>query len=225
MTIEIFMTIVKVIMILNGVIAGLSVLFYKRSATRIKLLGLYFLIPLIGYFCLGIFDARGMEVNIPQNIAMPLHFLILSRIYYLALQRRYHKFFLTVIALFLIFAFGNAFFIQGMYFNSYTAAISNVIVIVYCVAYFNRLLVDLPEHHLQRVGMFWFSAAFLIQGAGALFLYLFTAYLTKFFFDDVLVFWAFHNLLIIFQQVLIIIGVAVDLRNTVPTQVSTIKSI
>jgi len=213
MTIEKFLVIVQVIMILGGIIVVLSWVYFKRRATEIKLIGLNYVPPIVGYFAVGLFDLHGLRVNIPQNIETYCHFVIVSSIYYLTLQKRYPRVFFTVFIFFSVFAFVNAFFVQKMYFNSYTVALFNVILIVYCVTYFYRLLIDLPAQHLQRLPMFWFSAAFLTHAAGALFLYLFTAYLTEFFFNDVLIYWTFHNCLNIFQEILIIIGVVVDLKN------------
>lgn len=209
------MVIVKIIMVLNGIIVLLSFFFYKKRAIQIKLLGLHFLFQILGYYSLAVYDARGMEVNIPGNILIFVSFLLTTGVYYFQFQKRYTRIFLTVAVIFTIFGLINSFFIQKMYFNSYTASIANFIVIVYCVAYFYRLLIDLPEQHLQRVPMFWISTGLLVQNAGALFLYLFTAYLTKFFFNDVLIYWTFHNLLQIFELILIIVGVSVDLKNSI----------
>lgn len=220
MTIEKFLVIAQVIMVLGGIIVVLSWVYFKRRAIEIKLIGLNYVPPILGYFSLGIFNLHGLPVNIPQNIETYCHFVILGTLYYFALQKRYTRIFVTVFIVFSIFAFINAFFVQKMYFNSYTVALSNSILIVYCITYFYRLLIDLPAQHLQRLPMFWFSAAFLMHSAGALFLYLFTAYLTKFFFNDVLIYWTFHNILNIFQEILIIIGLAVDLRNITSSPVS-----
>ncbi|HEY5746786.1 MAG TPA: hypothetical protein VIU12_11960 [Chryseolinea sp.] len=225
MTIEKFIMIVQVIMVLSGVIVVLSWVHFKRRTIEIKLIGLNYVPPILGYFSLSIFNLRGLPVNIPQNIETYCHFVILGTLYYLALQKRYTRIFVAVFIVFSIFAFINAFFIQKMYFNSYTLALSNGILIVYCVTYFYRLLVDLPAQHLQRLPMFWFSVAFLMHAAAAQFLYLFTAYLTKFFFNDVLIYWTVHNILNIFQEILIIIGLAVDLKNITSTRVSVIKNI
>jgi hypothetical protein len=224
-TLEKFLLIAQVIMILGGVIIALAWVHFKRRAIEIQLIGLNYVPPILGYFSLSIFNLRGLPVNIPQNIETYCHFVILWTIYYFVLQKRHTRIFVTVFIVFSIFAFINAFFIQKMYFNSYTVAINDVIVIGYCVTYFHRLLVDLPAQHLQRLPMFWMSAAFLMQTAGALFLYLFTPYLTKFFFDDVLIYWSFHNILTIFQEILIIIGLAVDLKNITAARVPAIKNI
>ena len=215
MTIETFMMTVKIIMVLNGVIALLSFLFYKRRATQIKLLGLNFLYQIVGYYSMAMFDLKGMEVNIPGNIQLFFAFLTITAIYYTQFQKRYTRFFLVVTILYLVFAFVNVFFIQKMYVNSYTVAFLDFAVMVYCILYFYRLLIELPAQHLQMVPMFWISTSFLVQSAGDFFLFMFTAYLTKFFFNDVLIYWTIHNLLLMVHGLLIIVGVSVDLKNTI----------
>lgn len=215
MTIETFLLIVKIIMALNGLIALLAFLFYKRRSTMIKLVGLSFLYEVMGYFGLIAFDAKGMQVNIAGNLQMLFYFPTITAVYYLQFQKRYGRTFLTIVILFLIFALINLFFVQKMNMNMYTAALINFVQIGYCIVYFYKLMIDMPAPYLQRLPMFWISTALLLQSAGAFFLHLFTAYLTKFFFDDVLIYWTFHDLLIIIQQVLIIIGVSVDLKNSV----------
>jgi hypothetical protein len=102
-----------------------------------------------------------------------------------------------------------------MYFNSYSASILNFIIMAYCIGYFYRLLIDLPTQHLQHLPLFWITTGLLAQGAGATFLYLFTAYLTKFFFNDVLIYWTFHSLVGIVELFLIIVGVSIDLKNVI----------
>jgi len=221
MTLEKFLIIVKIIVFLAGAIVLLSFLQYKKRSPEVKLIGFNFLVPVVGYLALSWLDLRGTDAIIPQNIEMIAHFVIMTLLYHTVLQKRYPRIFLAISILFLAFAFINIFFIQKLQFNSYTATVSNAIIIIYCVAYFYRLLIDFPEQHLQRLPMFWFNAGFLIQAAGALFLYLFTGYLTKFVFDDVLIYWTFHNVLTLALKVLVLVGVSVDLRNiTVATRSS-----
>jgi hypothetical protein len=89
--------------------------------------------------------------------------------------------------------------------------------------YFYKLMVDLPERYLRHIPMFWISTGLLLQCAAATFLYLFTAYLTKFFFDDVLIYWTLHSLMGIAQLFLIIVGVSIDLKNVMTRHTSSGK--
>ena len=205
--------IVKIIMVLNGLIAALSFLFFRKRTQQMRFLGVNFFCQLMAYVSLGVFDLRGMDVNTPSNIQLLSTFLMTTAVYSVELQKRHSRFFLMIAILFAIFWFVNFFFIQKTFFNSYTASIGNFIAIGYCIFYFYRLLVDLPAQNLLRLPMFWISAGLLVQSAGVSFLYIFTEYLTKFFFNDVLVYWTVHNLLIILGLFPIIIGVSVDLKN------------
>jgi len=214
MTLENFMLITQISTALSALIAILSFLFFKKRTLQVKLLGLNFLYSVLMYYSLGVFDLRGMQVNIPNNIQMLATFLTLTGVYYLELKKRYTWFFVTLCILFAIFWGINIFFLQKMHFNSYTTAISNFIVMAYCIAYFYRLMIDLPARHLRQLPLFWISAALLMQGAATSFLYIFTDYLTRFFFDDVLVYWSIHNSIVILELLIITIGISVDLWNT-----------
>ncbi|HEY5746787.1 MAG TPA: hypothetical protein VIU12_11965 [Chryseolinea sp.] len=209
------MAILKGILALTGVIVVLSFLLFKKRTLQIKLLGVHFLAPILVYYSLGVFDLKGMQVNVPHNIELLFSFYTLTAIYYIQFQKRYTKRFLTLVIFFTIIWFVNILFIQKMYFNSFSAAFVNFVMMAYTVTYFYRLLIDLPAQHLQQVPLFWVSTGFLVQGAGAFFLYLFTDYLTKFFFNDVLIYWTIHNLMNIFELILVIVGVSIDLRNTI----------
>jgi len=214
MSIEKFMLIAQISTALSGLIAILSFLFFKKRTLQIKLLGLNFLYPVLVYYSLGVFDLRGMQVNIPNNIQMLASFLTITGVYYLEFKKQYTRVFVTLCILFTIFWGINIFFIQKMHFNSYTAAISNFIVMAYCIGYFYRLMIDLPARHLQQLPLFWISAGLLMQGAAASFLYIFTDYLTTFFFNDVLLYWSIHNSIALLELLIITVGISVDLRNT-----------
>ncbi|HEY5746785.1 MAG TPA: hypothetical protein VIU12_11955 [Chryseolinea sp.] len=215
MTIEKFIVIMAVMMVLHGLIVVLCFFHFKKRSPQLKFLGINFLCLFLSYHSVDIFTLRGMEVNVPTNIEILTSFFTLTALYYVQFQKRNTRLFLALTILFTIFWFSNIFFIQKTYFNSYSASVLNFIIMAYCVTYFYKLMVDLPERHLQHVPMFWISAGLLLQGAAATFLFLFTAYLTKFFFNDVLIYWTFHSLMGIVQLLLIIIGVSIDLKNVI----------
>ncbi|AYB30505.1 hypothetical protein [Chryseolinea soli] len=215
MTIETFIIILKITMVLHGLTIVLCFSYFKQRSLQIKFLGVNFLCLFLSYHSMGVFQLKGMEVNIPTNIEILTSFFSLTALYYVQFQKRYAAFFLTLVVLFTIFWFVNIFFIQKIYFNSYSASVFSFVIMAYSVIYFYRLMKDLPERHLQHVPMFWISTGLLVQGAAATFLYLFTAYLTKFFFNDVLIYWILHGLMGIVELVLIIIGISIDFKNVV----------
>jgi hypothetical protein len=67
MTVEKFMVIVMVTMILNGGVVVLSFLYFRKRSLQMKILGINFLYQFLVYHSLGVFDLRGMEVNFPVN--------------------------------------------------------------------------------------------------------------------------------------------------------------
>jgi hypothetical protein len=214
MTLQNFMLIAQISTALSGLIVILSFLFFKKRALQIKLLGLNFLYSVLMYYSLGAFDLRGMQVNIPSNIQMLATFFTITGVYYLEFKKRYARFFVTLCISFTIFWGINIFVIQKTHFNSYTAAISNFIVMAYCIAYFYRLMIDLPARHLRQLPLFWISVGLLMQGAAATFLYIFTDYLTRFFVNDVLFYWTIHNSIVIVELLIITVGISVGLWNT-----------
>ncbi len=217
MTVEKFMTIIEITMWVHGLITVLCFLYFKQRSPQMKFLGINFLCLVLSYHSMNVFQLKGMEVNIPTNIEILTSFFSLTALYYVQFQKRYSSVFLALVVLFTIFWFVNIFFIQKTYFNSYSASVLNFVIMAYCVMYFYRLMIDLPERHLQNVPMFWISTGLLVQGAATTFLYLFTAYLTKFFFNDVLIYWTFHSLMSLVQLFLIIIGVSMDFKNVIIT--------
>src|SRR5882762_1737634 len=100
MTLENFMLIAQIFTALSGLIAILSFLFFKKRTGQIKLLGLNFLYSVLMYYSLGVFDLRGMQVNIPNNIQMLAAFLTLTGVYYLEFKKQYTRFFVTLCVLF-----------------------------------------------------------------------------------------------------------------------------
>ena len=71
----------------------------------------------------------------------------------------------------------------------------------------------LPVQELQRLPMFWYVTSNLVYNAGTLFLLLFTTYLVEVLHNDLLIYWSFHNILDIIQDLLIMLGLWQDLRN------------
>ena len=186
---------------------------YQRRKAESRLIGGASLISVVTHLILLFGSFRGKDVNLPQNLAMLLIFLLSAAAYYHVLNRRYQRFFLISTVGVICFGVCNLLFLQKDDYNTYTVVLSSFILIIYCIVYLYRLLVDLPEQQLHLVPMFWFNAAILIYRAGTLFLFLLTPYLVKVLNNDLLIYWSFHNILNVVQQIVIIIGLWQDLRN------------
>ncbi len=213
MKVELFFVVGHVATGLSLFILLMAFLPYKGRKIESRLIGVSSSISLASHLTIIFIPFHGKQVNLPQNIATLLIFLPLALAYHLILNRRYQTFFSSSTLCFLAFGICNLFFWQKDDYNTYTLAVGSLILIVYCILYLYRLLVDLPVQELQTVPMFWFNSAILIYRAGTLFLFLFTPYLVKVLNNDLLIYWSFHNILNVVHQIVLTIGLWQDLRN------------
>jgi hypothetical protein len=213
MTIELFARIVYIGMFLSVCIVLMSFFRFNQRSTESRLVGLIYLLSLCTYMSMSILALKGKDVNIPQTIHKISMVIALTVMYNVALGKRYKGYLTVVGAGFLLFAVPNLFLWEKNDISTNTLILSSFIILVYSIIYLYRLLVDLPVEKLHRVPMFWFNAAFLIMNAGTLFLFLFTSYLVKVLNNQLLIYWTFHNILSIVQQLVIMIGLWQDLRN------------
>jgi hypothetical protein len=114
--------------------------------------------------------------------------------------------------LFLVGSIINLLFFQKQI-ASITKLASNLMLIVYCVAYFFRLMRDLPAIHVHRLPMFWINSAVLLYSAGTVFLFAFIEYVINVYLNKVAAFWLVNLSLFILQQLIIMIAVVYDLKN------------
>jgi len=214
MTLEIFLRIAWVQIILSAIASVMSVIYFKRRSMEARLAGLTFSFGVITYICIAIIDPKGKNINIPQAIESIFYFLGVTTLFSVALRKRYRPLFFTAAILFTIFSILNLSFIQKNEVNTYSRVIGAMFIIVYGILYCYRLLIDLPAQHLQRVPMFWFNSGILIYNAGSLFLLLFAPYLVEVLHNDLLIYWSFHNIFNSIQTLIVMIGLWQDLRNT-----------
>ncbi len=123
--------------------------------------------------------------NLPIYHAITLvEFASYSLMYYqTARQDNYRKTILLLILLFTIFCVLNALFFENIHtdYNSNTRAVGSLILLVYSVSYFYRMLKELSIETVEQEDMFWFNTAILIYFSGTFFLSLFL----KVFFNEV----------------------------------------
>lgn len=104
----------------------------------------------------------------------PLAFLIVG-LFYMQLLKDFikPKYTLMVIAAFLIYCFVNSVFIQSMFeYASLVGAIGSIIVFIFSVAYFTKVMMDAKIVHLSKEPLIWINTAFLIYFAGNFFFYI-----------------------------------------------------
>jgi ABC-type uncharacterized transport system fused permease/ATPase subunit len=213
MTLDIFLLTFFIQTALSFTVSATSFYQYGRRDQYIKLIGLLFLLSFLANGGAYVMFHVGLRkfTNIPQSAYDFIGLVIVSLVFYTAMNKRFKKFFLTVTFLFLIVALSNSLFFQKEGINSYNKFLSSFIITCYCVFYFYRLMVELPSTHLQRMPMFWFTSAFLIYHAGTIFLFAFTSYLTDVLKNDLTTYWTFHNVLGIVEQCIVLTGLAYNL--------------
>lgn len=214
MTTELYIVLVYVQTALSALIAGLAFWKFTFRSTVVKLVGLAFLVGFISNILAMVMNlVFRLNPNLPQSIYKIVYFCVIGLIYYHASGKRNKLVYNFFCVAFTAFAVVNLLFIQKMQINSYTSILSAIIIIIYSVNYFYRLMIDLPTINLQRLPMFWFNAAFLLFHSGALFLFVFTDYLVNVLNNNLLVYWGFHNILNIVAHLIVLVGLWIDLRN------------
>jgi len=213
MTLDLFARISHAQVYLAILIVIFCGLYFSKRCIESKVLGLHYLFGLLPSLIFLLVPMKGKEYNIPQNVYLVLQLIIISLLFYKAVLGKYKGLFISVTLGFLVFGFINILFIQKNDINTYTKTLSSVILIFYCVLYYYRLLVDLPVQHLHKLPMFWYSMAFLMYNAGTLFLMLFTSYLVEVLHNDLLIYWTFHNILDIVQNLIVMVGLWKELQH------------
>lgn len=121
-------------------------------------------------------STRGIH-NLPLYHAMTVvEFAFYSYMYYeIARHAVYKKTILLTILLFTVFCILNAVFWENIYtdYNSNTRTIGSLILMIYAISYFYRMLKELTVETVEEEDMFWFNAGVLIFFAGTFFLSLF----------------------------------------------------
>ncbi|MBL0741909.1 hypothetical protein [Chryseolinea lacunae] len=213
MTFEFFLITIQINFYLSGLIALLAWIFVKRRSWEVKFLGLINFNGFLVGVVTTILPLKGKEINIPNTCWVILDFFVVAALFYHGFGRRFGKFLFPTAGILTMLAIVNILFVQQMNINSYSIIMHSFFVLCCSVFYFYRLLTDMPKYQIQRLPMFYFSAGLLINSAGVFFLYLFTNYIIKFFYDDMLIYWTLHNCLLIFQLLIFIFGLGVDLNN------------
>jgi len=101
------------------------------------------------------------------------------------------------------------FFGEGLTsYNSYSAAISSLIIVGLCLYFFyTKLVRSSPEVSLPSMAIFWCVVGFFVYYAGAFFIFLSYKYLIETDIKSVGTLWKFHNLLLLIACLSISYGV------------------
>lgn len=213
MTLESFLLLFKIQTTLSALIVILSFIFFDKRQIEVKLIGLAFLLSMLGDFAVYFLPLRGKDVNIPSHISFILIFIATCVLFNISLKSKYKTLITWICVIFSLAAIGNLLFVQKKDINSYNQIGSAIIFLLFSILYFYRLLIDLPAQQLHRLPMFWFCTSILIFNAGTLFLSVFTTYLVEVLHNDFLLYGTFQIIMYIIQHIVVMIGLWQDLRN------------
>jgi hypothetical protein len=214
MSVELVIGVAVVQTILSALIAIFSFYKYRQRDRLMILVGLLFSFS----FAFNVFQFLALKfgANITMNIIGDVYeiifFILAGVIYDCATNQQLRRTIMIFSGLFLIGSIMNLLFGQKDL-ASITKLASNLMLLVYCVAYFFKLMRDLPAIHVHRLPMFWINSAFLLYSAGTVFLFAFIEYVINAYADKVASFWLVNLSLFIMQQLIIVFAVAYDLKN------------
>lgn len=183
----------------------------KNAPYPVKVLGAFLFISGLSDLASTILIEFKINPNFIISIYVILQFVLLSLIYRNVFTKTsYKKISVIAIAVFLIFAAYNLFVIQGVTgFNSNSFTISSVVFIAYSIAFFYRLMVELPVPQVQQLFIFWFNSAVFIYFGFNLFIFISINSLLPSQNDQLLFSWAFHNCINIVKNLMLTIGMCV----------------
>lgn len=210
--------------ILSVIVAFTSMYKFKRRGTSTRLIGFLFLCSFIsnvlGYILVIFLNRSPNLVGSLYNFVL---IIIVTALYDYNTEKKYNKWFINTCVVVISLGILNLFFFQKDPVASYNKLAVSFIIIAYCLFYFYRLIVELPTANVLKLPMFWFTASFLFFHAGTLFLFAFMDYLIHVLHNDMVTYWAFHNILSIVELLIILIGLYFDIRlqeHTHPSAVS-----
>ncbi|SKC83923.1 hypothetical protein [Ohtaekwangia koreensis] len=187
---------ISVLSVLVPLILLVFALRKREQPVPVKLLGILLSVSALSdVLSLVLYMQFKINPNPVNSVYVWLQFILMSLIYKAAYTRIWYKRIIDIgIITFTIFAIVNMFFIQGVNgFNSNTFTVSSIAFMFYSLLHSYQLVKDLPELHIERMFMFWFSAAVFIYFGTNLFLFATIDRLIVKADNQFLLSWGFHN--------------------------------
>lgn len=123
----------------------------------------------------------------------------------LAPQRKFP--FIVIIVVLIIIQTIETFAFRGVTdFHAFSMAIFAIVVTILVLAYFFKLIRNLPTVHIYYIPMFWISIGMLAFFTGNFFLYVVRDYLVQVMKDNMIFYWSLHNILGIVAYIFYSIG-------------------
>ncbi len=126
---------------------------------------------------------------------------------------RLKKWFVSVNIVYVTFALVNFTLIQTNHINSYTHTIQSILIASYSILYYFQLLKDLPTQEVQTLPLFWVVSGLFLAYSGYIAIFGMTEYMISHRNDPNIVPSIMHHVLTVIQNVLIAIGVWLQLRR------------
>jgi hypothetical protein len=115
-----------------------------------------------------------------------------------------------------LFSLYNGLYIQKQALNSYSATLLSLFILTISIAYFYKLILELPTNRVQELPLFWIISSFFFTHAGKLVLEIVSYYMTTIMKDNLMVLWTLHNILTIFGLLALTWGVWLQVgRSTI----------
>jgi hypothetical protein len=152
-----------------------------------------------------------------SSVYRVLEFIFLALMYRSYFSNRWQKTaMLSLIYFFVGLQVVGLFLTHSDIVKSYSTVFSSITFITLSIAFFFKLMKDLPTLHLQRLAMFWINTAILVYFSGNFFLFLMNDYLVNVMHDNLMVYWSFHNMLNIIKNLLFAIAFWQGIRKAGP---------
>lgn len=113
----------------------------------------------------------------------------------------------------LTFSLMNMLYIEKTRGSSFSAIPKSLVILALSIAYYYKLLKELPTKKIQDLPLFWVISAFFLTTAGKLVIYAFREYLINIFNDDLIFLWSLHNFLSVLGNLLIGFGVWLQYKH------------
>ncbi len=145
---------------------------FKRFDTSLKLFYLYVLYGTVNELVTFILRRFGLDNTMPfihlyQIVTFPILVLFYSSLIY---KKTLTRFSIVLISIFELFNLINLVFIQSIYeYPNFTRTIATFVVIVLCIWYFYRVMVEAKIMSLWDEPLIWINGALLIYYSGNLF--------------------------------------------------------
>ncbi len=188
---------------------------YRRQSRAFRWLAHFFLLSLsVDLLSLTIY-LSGYNQNYVNHLFHLFGVAFITPFFYGLIGWRSLKVpFIFLNVVYFLFAAVNVLFIQRIGdTNSYTQAFMSILMIMFCIIFFYKLLKELPTREIHRLPSFWIATGFFLSFSGKLVIYATSHYLVHYLGDRLEVVWIFHQVLSLIGLFLASIGIWINVSS------------